>query len=87
MAETEYNVELYTLEGNMTLTGYSHQGEDAIQLTFNKPVSLYGEKHCDASSRIGYWFMNLSRQQALELCDVLIQYAEGNLKEKNNGLD
>ena len=76
----EYNVELNTLQGAMTFTGYSHQGGDAIQLTFDKPVSLYGEQHCDASSRVGYWFMNLSKQQALELCSVLIQYAEGDLR-------
>lgn len=52
-----------------------------VQLTFKKPVELYGKSHCDASSDFGYWYLNLDKKQALEMAVALIEFANDTREE------
>ncbi len=70
------------LTGKMSMVGYSGGDKGhCVQLTFNKPTELYGEIHVNSSNAIGYWFLNLSKENALDLAVALIEFANGKREE------
>ncbi len=74
------------LTGELQMCGY-HGGVDhgeCVQLTFNKPSVLYGEKHCNFSSDMGSWFLNMTKSQALDLAAALVEFANGKREESND---
>lgn len=66
--------------GSMSITSYFSGGNRCVQLTFGVPVDLYGKKHTDASNDIGYWFLNMTQDQARELAVKLFQFADDTLE-------
>lgn len=68
------------LTGLLDLDTY-REGKN-IQLTFKKPAAIYGEKHLDACHQMGYWFLNLTKEQSLKLAEALIEIAEGTREVK-----
>ncbi len=82
---TEYK-KAECLTGKVSMTGYyGGKGHgDCMQLTFTRPDDLFGEKHCDASNALKFWYLNMSKAQARELAVALFQYADGTLEEEND---
>lgn len=73
------------LTGDLSMTGYQGANQQrCLQLTFKKPSDLYSENHCNASNAVGYWFLNLSRDQAKELTLALYQWIEGQREEDDD---
>ena len=74
------------LTGDVLMVGYSgglNVGE-CVQLTFEKPSDLFGEKHINFSNDMGMWYLNMTKSQALDLAAALIEFANGK-REKYNG--
>ena len=70
------------LTGKLSMVGYSGGDKGyCVQLTFNKPSDLYGEKHCNFSNDMGAWFLNLNKEQALDLAVALVEFANGKRAE------
>ena len=70
------------LTGELSMVGYNG-GEKGYcaQLTFKKPTELYGEGPVNNSNAVGYWFLNLSKENALDLAVALIEFANGKREE------
>lgn len=71
------------IAGKMTMTRF-WGGVDrgpCVQLTFRRPEEQHGSEHCDISNRLGYWFASLTKDQARELGQALIEFSEDRREE------
>lgn len=73
------------LTGDVQMTGYFGGAErgQCVQLTFKKPSDLYGEKHTNFSNDMGTWYLNMTKEQALDLAAALVEFANGKREEVN----
>ena len=64
--------------GEMSMVGFAGKAEEGycVQLTFKKPEEEYGRPD------FGYWYTQLTKQQALDLAAALVEFVNGQRDER-----